>query len=317
MVQKGAKAVFVKIVRSDGEVFGGFDDSLHGSYGWNIGCGTDWSIPEDAFENFANLAHNVQTSANVLRDGSSLISRRIEETDRTIKLVYGGSKPDAARSYALSFFNPRYEFELHVKYRGNARWCAGVQAGFESPADNVHKSPELTWTLLCLNPFWRSENDHGEHFAEAKPRFGFPYVSHMRKKRADGVKLPVGAPVSTLVYDGKNTVFNGGDVPCYYRVRCEFFADIANPVFTKNEKRVKVADQFKRGDVLIIDFEASPPTVTKNGVNCIQKCTRDSNFTGMELQIGTNSFQYSCDDATNKRAFMQVQLIYNDLFLGI
>lgn len=316
MIQS-ASGVRLKIVRSDGAVFGGFDDSLHGSRGWNIGCGKEWSLPSDAFGNFANLAHNVQTSANVLRDGSSLISRRIEETDRTIKLVYGGANPDAARSYALSFFNPRYGFELHAKYRGNARWCAGVQAGFESPADNVHKAPELTWTLLCLNPFWRSENGHSEYFTDARPRFGFPYVSHMRKKRADGVKLPVGAPVSTFVYDGKNSIFNGGDVPCYYVINCEFDGDVANPVFTKNERFVKVIDQFKRGDVLRIDFEASPPTVTKNGVNCIQKCTRDSNFTGMELRTGANRFQYSCDDPEHKRALMQVQLLYNDLFLGI
>lgn len=309
--------VGIKVVRSDGAVFGGFDDSLHGTQGWNVGCGTPWRLTKDAFENFANIAHSVDTSANVLRDGSSLVSRRIEETDRTLRLTYAGPNPDAARTYAMSFFNPRYEFELHARYRGNERWCAGVQAGFSSPAQGVGDRVEMTWTLLCLNPFWRSENGHSSYLTDANPRFGFPYVSHMRKRRADGEKLPVGAPASVLVYDGKNSLFNAGDVECYYCVVCEFDGDVSNPRFEKNMRHVTIIDQFKRGDVLTIDFEAAPPKVEKNGVNIIHKCSRDSNFTGMQLDVGRNVFQYTCDDPEHARGLMGVKVLYNDLYLGL
>lgn len=312
-----ASKVKLKFVRSDGAILGGIEPTMDNNGGWNIGCGGEWTIPNDGLGNFANLAYNVETSTNILTDGSSLVSKRVEETDRTVTMVYNGKNPDKARSDAIAFFNPRFSFELHAQYRGNTRYCVGELTGFDAPAENVHAAPTMTVTMLCMDPFWRNENGHEEAFGDAKPMFGFPFVSHQRKPRADGKRLPPGFLCGKLVYDGENSVYNRGDVPCMYRIVCTFKGAVSNPEFIKNDRHVKLVDQYSLGDVLEIDFEASPPTVTRNGVNSIQRCTRDSDFVNMAMEVGDNTFTYTCDQPETHRALMSVQLLYNDRYLGL
>lgn len=297
-------ALAFRVVRSDGETF----DFRRGG----------WMIVKDGFENAANLSHNVSTAKNVITDGSSLVSKRVEETDRTISAEYNGPNPDAARSAAIAFFNPRFSFELHVTYRGKSRWCAGEQTGFKASSGGIYETPTFTWTLLCLDPFWRNENGHTESFTDSRPMFGFPYVSKTKGTRdGSGRKLTYGAPASILIYDGENTIYNDGDVPCMYRIHTDFNGSVTNPVYTKDGRFVKVVHAFSDGDELLIDFESAPPKVEINGKTAIQNCTRDSSFTGMEMQPGDNVFDYSCDDPTNHKPYMDVQLLYNDRYLGI
>lgn len=277
-----------------------------------------YTIEAAGMEDFLSLPINIATSANVLTDGSILISKRIDECERTATFFYKGNRPRReVRDEVLSFFNPRFSFEVHVTHMGRTRWCAGEVRNIECKIQKETWPLRCTFTLLCLDPYMRNEDGHTERFTDARPMFGFPYVSHLMMKSADGRKLPVGAPVSILVYDGRNTVYNAGDVPCMYRIQCKFKDYVANPQFTKDGKFVLVKDSFTTGDVLIIDFESAPPKVTKNGVNIINKCSRDSNFTGMEMQVGDNIFQYTCDNPDTARAYMDVSILYNDRYLGV
>ena len=276
-----------------------------------------WFLPSGSLDGFAELDLTVDSYKNVLTDGSSLVAKRAEAKDRTVDGArWIGPDADAARARAVSFFNPRHSFEAHLAYRGRTRWCIGELSGFRCEANNLNAPPELTFTLLCLDPWMRGEDDHSEAFTDARAGFGFPFVSHAREPRNDGSRVPPGFPVSTLYYDGAGRVYNGGDVPCRYRIRCEFVAPAKNPVFTHDGRFVKVADAFEAGDVLEVDFEAAPPRVTKNGADCIHLCTRDSSFVGMEMAVGENRFGYSCDGEGNLGA-MRVAVLHTERFTGV
>lgn len=280
-------------------------------------AGKGWFLPAGCLDGFGDIEADVETQDCVLSDGSMLVSRRVPETDRTVKgAMWFGPGADAARAEALSFFTPRHAFEAHVAYRGRTRWCEGVLTGVSVPNVAVDAPPQLTFTLLCPDPWMRGEDGHSETFTDARGGFGFPFVSHAREPRSDGVRLPPGFPVSTLYYDGAGRVYNGGDVPCRYSIRCEFVAPAKNPVFTHGERFVKVADAFDAGDVLVVDFEAAPPRVTKNGADCIHLCARDSSFSGMEMAVGENRFGYSCDGEGNFGA-MRVAVLHTERFTGI
>lgn len=294
--------VDLRIVRDDGEELRMSDRPV-----------TGWFLPSGSLDGFAELDLTVDSYKNVLTDGSSLVAKRAEAKDRTVEGArWIGPDADAARARAVSFFNPRHGFEAHLAYRGRTRWCAGELSGFRCEANNLNSPPELTFTLLCLDPHMRGERRHDEAFGDARPMFGFPYVSHMPSTR-----WAAGAPASVRVYDGVNTVFNAGDLPTYYKIRCEFSGEVKNPVFTKDGKKLGVADVFMPGDVLEVDFEASPPKVEKNGANAIKTCTRDSSFTGMVMQVGENVFDYTCDDPDNRRGYMRVVVSWHDKYLGI
>ena len=291
------------IVRSDGRTL-------------DLGDGTYWVLAMNKMDDWLDLDYTVNTSANVLTDGSSFLAERVEEKDRTISATYWGRDRKGVRDVIIPFFNPRYTYEAHLTYFGRTRWVEGRQIGFDMPITDERTPPTLTWTLLCIDPFMRSEDHNESSLTDAAPMFGFPYVSHVRQVLPDGGKKPVGFLASKMLYDGLNTIYNSGDVETYCRIVCSFDGPVTNPKFTKDGRFVQVLTTFKDGDELEIDFETAPPRVLVNGTNAIQLCSRDSNFTGMQMQVGPNVFQYEGSSAA-ERAYMHVQVLFYKRYLGV
>lgn len=298
------RAVKIEVVRSDG-------------LSWSCGTGTPWAIPEDALKDWNVLDYEVSESANVMRDGSSVLSRRVASKDRTLKAVYTGRNAALARAAAISFFNSDYEFEAHVTYMGRTRWCQGVQIGFKPSTLRAAYAPEVTWTLLCPDPYMRGENGNESAFGSAVPKRGFPFVSHVRETLPDGTKYPAGSYPSVLIFDGKNTVVNDGDRATRYKVRVEAGGELVNPTLTKDGRRVKLLLTMQAGDVLEIDFEAHPaPTVKLNGENAIMRATPDSSFSGMEMGVGENVFTFTIDNDENK-SLARVQVLFHAKYTAV
>lgn len=296
----------LRIVRSDGAELTARGD-------WRGG----WAIEGGGLEDFQSLPIGLDTSANVLRDGSSLVSKRVEECERTATIVYAGSgEPGAVRDSALAFFNPKFSFDAHVTHLGRTRWCAGELAEVDCSIDGERYPCRVTFTLLCCDPYMRSEDGNESSLTDAAPMFGFPYVSHMRQVLPDKSKKPVGSLASKMIFDGENTVYNTGDVETWFRIVCRFEGNVKNPVFTKDDKHVQLLREFNDGDELEIDFESSPPKVLVNGENAIQACSRDSDFLGMGMQVGANIFNYTCDNEQN-RPLMSVQVLFWKRYTGV
>lgn len=293
----------IHIVRSDGRTL-------------DLGDGTYWVLAMNRMDDWLDLDYTVNTSANVLTDGSSFLTERVEEKDRTISATYWGKDRKGVRDLIIPFFNPRYTYEAHLTYFGRTRWAEGRQIGFDMPITDERTPPTLTWTLLCMDPFLRSEDHNESSLTDAAPMFGFPYVSHVRQELSNGERYPVGFLASKMLYDGLNTIYNSGDVETYYRIVCSFDGPVTNPKFTKDDRFVQVRRAFKDGDELEIDFETAPPRVLVNGTNAIQLCSRDSNFTGMQMQVGPNVFQYG-GSTTAERAYMHVQVLFYKRYLGV
>lgn len=297
----------MRIVRSDGaELYATGNFSTNG-----------WTVAWQGMQDFLSLPLSISTSANVLTDGSTLVSKRVDECERTASIVYVGTRSRAeVRDQALSFFNPKFSFEVHVTHLGRTRWCEGELAEVSCPIREDRRPCECTFTLLCLDPYMRSEDGNFNSLTDEIPMFGFPFVSHARRPLPDGSKKPVGFLASKMMYDGLNTVYNSGDVETMYKIVMTAKGRVESPTFTKDGRFVKVLTDFDDGDVLEIDFTKAPPAVTINGENSIQMCSRDSNFTDMEMSVGENVFNYTCDNESN-RPYMDVQIQFYRKYLGV
>ena len=296
----------MRIVRSDGAVLTATERLAPG-----------WVIKYNGLEGFDGMEYSVSTSKNVLADGSSLVSKRVEEKDRTVACFYMGRNGSrAARTECTSFFNPKHSYKLYLDFDGVTRWCEGELYAFSCPPERRGAPVEFTFTLLCLDPYWRDEFPNDKSFGSAEPRFGFPFVSHVREKLPDGTKHPVGFVVSEMLFDGVGNVYNSGDVPTFYRVRMRFSGDVKNPKIAKDGRYVRMVKDFKAGDELVIDFESSPPKVTVNGENAIQLADRSSSFTKMAMAVGKNEFRFSCDNPEN-RSLAKVTVEHYKKYLGV
>lgn len=285
------------IVRSDGRTL-------------DLGDGTYWVLAMNKMDDWLDLDYSVGTSANVLTDGSTVVDKRVEEKDRTISATYWGRDRVGVRDPVIAFFNPRYSFEAHLTYMGRTRWCEGEQIGFDMPIVDERTPPTLTWTLLSPDPYLRGEDIHDETMRDASPFFTFPFRCFL-----PGPGVSAGCVPSFRVYDGQNTIKNDGAIPTPFRIRAEFGGEIKNPTFRVNDRHVTVVAVFKPGDVLVIDFMASPPTVTVNGANAIQRCSRDSTFIGMVLDVGENLFTYEAEAGDVNT--MSVSIVRYDRYLGV
>lgn len=285
------------IVRSDGRTL-------------DLGDGTYWVLAMNKMGDWLDLDYTVSTSANVLTDGSTVVDKRVEEKDRTISATYWGKDRKGVRDQVIAFFNPRHSFEAHLTYFGRTRWCEGEQIGFDLPIVDERTPPTLTWTLLCPDPYLRGEDIHDETMRDASPFFTFPFRCFL-----PGPGVSAGCVPSLRVYDGQNTVKNDGAIPTPFRIRAEFGGEIKSPTFRVNDRHVTVVAAFKPGDVLVIDFMASPPTVTVNGANAIQRCSRDSTFIGMTLDVGENLFTYEAESGDVNT--MSVSMVRYDRYLGV
>lgn len=294
------RRVTVEVRRSDGQTF-------------RVGSGTGWKIPNDGLKDWNVMEHEVSTAANVLTDGSSLVSKRLGEKDRTLKAVYCDVDADNERARAIAFFNPKFAFEAYVSYRGRTRWCGGEQIGFKVSTDNVYAKPEITWTLLCLDPYMKDPDGNESAFGDSVPMLGWPYVSYADE---EGLGYPPGLVAGVLVFDGLNSIVNGGDVETEYKVRIEAEGKLVNPTINKDGRFVRMLLTLSAGDVLEIDFESAPPKVTKNGQNVIHYASRDSAFTKMAMQVGKNVFSFTVDNEEN-RSLAKVQVLFHEKFLGV
>lgn len=296
----------LRIVREDGQ-------TIVADGQWSGG----WAVEWEGLADFLDLPIDLSTSANVLSDGSTLVSKRVAEAERTATIVYAGPRdPAQVRDEALAFFNPKHSFEVHVTHMGRTRWCEGELAARQCVIQPSRYPCRVTFTLLCMDPFMRSEDHNESSLTDAAPMFGFPYVSHVRQELPNGERYPVGFLASKMLYDGLNTIYNSGDVETYCRIVCTFDGPVKNPKFIKDDRFVQVLTSFKDGDELEIDFESAPPRVLVNGTNAIQLCSRDSNFTGMQMQVGQNVFQYEGSSAT-ERSYMHVQVLFYKRYLGV
>ena len=290
----------LRIVRDDGK-------TIVADGQWSGG----WAVEWEGLADFLDLPIDLSTSANVLTDGSTLISSRVAEVERTATIVYAGQRdPAQVRDEALAFFNPKHSFEVHVTHLGRTRWCEGELAARQCVIQPSRYPCRVTFTLLCLDPYMRGEDVHDDTMTDASPFFTFPFRCFL-----PGPGVSAGCVASVRVYDGLNTVVNSGGVPAPFRITARFEQPITNPTFHVNDRHVGIVYQFKVGDVLVLDFMAAPPKVTLNGENSIQRCTRDSTFVGMVLGVGANTFWYEAEAGDVNT--MSVSIVYYDRYMGV
>lgn len=282
--------VLVKFVRDDGREFVLNNDN--------------WKIPSNGLEGFGDFSNEVTITNNGVGDGGILSSRRVPYKDRTISAKSRDIRlAEVLRAEATSFFRPKNTYKVYLTYMGRTRWAEGVVERFDISMNNIHQYMVLTVTMLFADPYLKSYEDFGQDIASVRGMAGFPYLCTTQ-----------GAPTGVFNFATMVNVTNDGDVEAYCKAVFRARGEVLNPKLVINGHYVRVIDQMHDGDVIIMDFAASPPTVTKNGVNFIGKCDRTSEFDKMALIVGDSTLQYDADGGTN---VLSVAVYFNKLYAAM
>lgn len=292
--------VQARIVRSDGQEF-------------IIGDG-DWRILNEGLSNWANLPYSVYSAEIPSTDGAIITAKRVGSVDRTIIAECKGSDPDKLRADAIWFFNPKYSYEVHLTYRGRTRWCSGEQIGFMASEGNMYRRPQITWTILCPNPYLKSEDDFGEDIAEVVPMFAFPWYSALPPQDDSKAVVNEGAVVSSFKFARSIDITNDGDVASGMRIVVRALGNVTNPSVRLGDGWIRLKTTLEKGDVAVFDVTSQPPTVTINGENAMHLVDRESSILNLRIDVGDTTLEYDADDGYLN---LSISVYWNKQYLGV
>lgn len=235
-----------------------------------------------------HLEVEIFTENKAVGDGDIITGQRLPSREIRIESVcITKAGNEIARRVANAFFNPIYEYELHLEYKDQKRWVPCLLSIYDLPTENTHRPQALTVAFLCPDPLFLSEDSFGHNIASIMPRHGFPYMCH-----------PVYGTLASVFNFGQSVVIqNDGDVATWPRVKITARGHVENPSIIKDELFVRIQDTMDMGDEIVVDFTRK--TVHKNGVNIVQKLSKDSSLTSIAFQVGTNVIGYAADDGEN------------------
>lgn len=268
---------------------------------------TTWHIPgTNGLQNFGYFENDITTIDNAITDGAMISAYRMGTIDRTI--VFHNTQPrksnDVLRKTVLSFFSTKHTYKIYVTYMGVTRWCEGMVLKCDVPTLNINWEMEITVTFLCNNPYLKSYDDFGKDIASILPMAGFPYLSTVKK----------GSPTGAFAFSKFVVLNNDGDTDTRFKAVFKAFGFVRNPKLFINDNFVRVITNLNNGDEIEMDFTKAPPSIKKNGQNCIGLCDRKSSFDEMYLGIGDTEVAYDADEGTN---LVSVSIYYNKLYSGI
>lgn len=285
------KKVEIRIIRDDKKEF--------------IIDNTLWAIPSDGLEGFDSIENEVSEENYYSGAGTRVTANRIKSKERTITArLMNPSINEIQRAVVVSFFNPEHKFSVYVTYQGRTRWCEGYQIGFSCPTGNVYKSIEITWTLLSNMPYMLSTDNFGQNIGELIPMFCFPFRSIVN----------YGGGVGVFKFAKEVLIENGGDTKTFFKCMIYATGEVENPKLIKGDKYVRILDTMQENDAYVLDFESTPPTVKKNGVNAIGKLDRTSSLINMAIDVGGDIFGFDADSGSNN---MRVEIYRYERYNGI
>lgn len=302
--------VYIKIERADGEVL-------------EIGSRTSrWYFLKQGIEGFSKAEVQLTYNDHSIKDGGYVSSSRMTKTDRTIKASYTNpALNETERRRINSFLASREPYKVYMYYGSNILWAEGYVYKFECTIGaKVERRLDLTVTFLFPDPYWKSYDNFGKDIASVKPLIAFPFLcasSHDYGIDEDEVQHygPTGVTGSVFVFQPEVELYNDGDSVTYPRIVISAYGGpVTNPTVVINGASLKINDVIHAGEKVDIDFENTPPTVTKGDDNILYKVDRTSDFLGMNLLQGSNTISYHVEDGA---ANVMVNVYYNKRYESV
>lgn len=301
--------VWIKLIRSDN--------------GAELSLGTassGWYFIRDSFDGFSTGSTQLGYNDHSIRDGGYVISARLTKVDRVLQARYAfRDKNETERRRVLSFLSSKDTYKMYVYYGSSIVWAEGYVLKFDMPISaRLDRTMTLTLAMEFPDPYWKSYDDFGKNIAAVTGMMTGPFMSALNNlwTGLDGVDRygHVGLALGRFVFQPVVTLINDGDSATNCRVVMTASGVVVKPQLTINDKSIIFNTTLQRGDVIDINFEASPPTVRLNGDNAIGICDRTSSFTGMELKPGDNTISYEVEDGAYN---LNVNVYYNERFEAI
>ena len=241
-------------------------------------------------------AAEVSVASNTVysMDGDKITNMQTQPREIVIDLTI---KPNvnvqAAREHIMQYIKPKQEATLLLTYDlsggEQSKAITGRVSHINMPrfTDNV----VAQITLYCPQPYWEDAAFIVKYISDILDMHHFQITWHE--------PLPMG------VYDMTRTrqFVNQGDAAVGMIITITAQGDVVNPALYNNltGEYIGIDDTLKQGDEVVINTIRGQKSITKNGINVLNKLRAGS--TWLQLDVGSNVFLIDADSGASEMYF--------------
>lgn len=245
------------------------------------------------------------------QDGDTYLGNRIES--REIEIVgniaqHNADKMINCRRFLTHVLNPHLSAILTYQY-GDFKRVIDCKVDNAPVFENNPVFKGFTVQLLCLNPFWREENENRADIASWIGGLEFPLMV------PDDIGIELGYREQSLIVN----VYNGGDVKTGMKVLFTALGTVVNPklINVDTGEFIKFNNlTLSAGEVLMVSTFYGKKEVSLFKNNVVYNGFRywDIDSTYMQLAVGDNLLRY---DAERNLDNLEVSIYHHNMYLGV
>lgn len=249
---------------------------------------------------------SLASSAIPSMDGDSI--NNVQAQPRPIVLYLesnSGKSVEETKRYVTSYVKPKLPGTLRWNYKGREIEITGIVQAMEMP--RFSQKCVMQITLYCSEPYWA---DIDYLYTELSNIVGMHYFP----LDTGGLYFPPeGVPFGVYERNHIKEYINEGDVASGMIITITAMTVATNPVLRNMQtgQFIGIKDTLVAGDEVVITTHKGRKTITKNGVNIIDKIMPNSTF--LQLEVGSNQFMIDSDD--EEIANMYFTLTYKRLYV--
>jgi hypothetical protein len=249
---------------------------------------------------------SVASSAVPAMDGDSI--NNVQAQPRPIVLYLeakSGKNVEEFKRYVTTYAKPKLPGTLRWNYNGREIEIAGIVQAMEMP--RFSQKCVMQISLYCSEPYWADLNYLYTELSNIVGMHYFPLDM-------GGLYFPPeGVPFGVYERNHIKEYVNEGDVASGMIITITAMTVATNPVLRNMHtgQFIGINDILVSGDEVIISTYKGRKTITKNGVNIIDKIMPGSTF--LQLEVGSNEFMVDSDD--EDLANMYFTLTYKRLYV--
>lgn len=262
----------------------------------------------------SDVRNAIYSNNSMGQHGDTYLGNRIES--REIEIVGSIKERDKDRMREQRrrmnrILNPQHAATLTYEY-GDFKRVIDCKVDNAPVFTRAAIFQDFTVQLLCLNPFWRKENETRNDIASWIGGFEFPEPDGLEID--DEVGWEIGYRQPEIIVN----VFNEGDVETGIRVVFTALGVLSNPIVlhVDTQEFIKMNIDLVAGDVLTVSTGYGEKNVTlmRSGIttNAYRYLDEDSSY--IWLAVGDNLLRY---DAESGAENLEVSIYHDDLYLGV
>lgn len=211
---------------------------------------------------------------------------------------------EAAKRYIMQYVKPKLTGTIRLEQDDRNIQLAGIVEAVEMP--RFGQGCTMAITLHCSQPYWQDVDYLVNGIAEILNLHYFPLPENGLAFPADGV--PFGAYDDDLTQE----ISNNGDVETGMVITITASGAATNPKLynTLTGEYIGVNVSMQSADEIVISTIKGQKTITKNGVNIIDKIMQGSTF--LQLATGLNEFTIQADSGIDN---IYYELTYKQLYV--